>query len=219
MSKARHDRSTFGVVVYDGVEPIDVGATVGVLSMAKRVLPNLAMHIVAKEPGLVTLASGLRMIADFGFADCPPVDVMVVCGGPGWKAQARTAATLAFLRKPQDGILASVCTGAMILAAAGVLDGKSATTRRLAVGDEEAAPLSVLRREHPKVDTRDALIVDADQVVTGGGVSLAIDTMLYLLERLYGKDTAAEIAEVIEYTAAWRANAAAFQSRGVVRGA
>jgi transcriptional regulator GlxA family with amidase domain len=213
MSKGRHERSSFGIIVYEGVEPIDVGATFGVLSMAKRVLPNLTMHIVAERAGLVELAGGLRIMADYGFAQCPALDVLIVCGGPGWRTQTESPAIMAFLRRPQDGIVASVCTGAMILAAAGVLDGRAATTRRHAVGSESAAPLDLLRREHPEIRAVEAPVVDADHIVTGGGVSLAIDATLHLLKRLYGQDAATEVAGVIEYTTAWRANETAFASR------
>ena len=218
MSKERHDRSSFGIFIYEGVEPIDLGATFGVLSMARRVLPNIDMHIVAERAGVVTLASGLRVVADYGFDDCPPFDVLIVCGGPGWTEQAQSTAALAFLRRTEDDILASVCTGAMVLAAAGVLDDRTATTRRSAVGAEKAAPLDILRLRHPNVRTVEARVVDDGRIVTGGGVSLAIDATLHLLERLYGKDAVVEIASVIEYTAAWRANETAFGSPGTPSG-
>jgi len=130
--------------------------------------------------------------------------VVIVCGGPGWPEAASDARLLAFLRGLEPGGVASVCTGALILAAAGVLDGRIATTRRHAVGQEPEVPLDRLARDgtiRPVV----ASVVD-DEVVTGGGVSLATDVTLYLLGRIYGQEAAAEVATVIEYDRAYAAN-------------
>ncbi len=194
-----------GVVIYDGVEPIDVGGTVGVVSMASRVLPGIAAIVVAASAGPVRLAGGLTVLASHGFADAPACDVLVVCGGPGWRDQMNDVAMLGFLRRQMPAQVASVCTGALILAAAGLLDGVLATTRRRVVGSEEHAPLQLLPGLGTGVQPHAALVVDAG-VVTGGGVSLAIDTTLYLIGRLYGGAALDEVARLIEYDRAWEAN-------------
>lgn len=195
----------FGVVIYPGVEPIDIGGTVGVISMAARVLPNIMVVTVASQAGPVLLAGGLTVLAAHSFADAPECDVFVVCGGPGWPDQVVDTAMLSFLQRQVPAQVASVCTGALILAAAGLLDGAPATTRRRAVGLERQAPLQVLRGFGNGVQPQEALVVDAG-VVTGGGVSLAIDTTLYLIGRLYGRDARDEVARVIEYDRAWETN-------------
>ncbi len=194
-----------GVVIYGGVEPIDIGGTVGVVSMASRVLPGLAAVTVAASAGPVRLAGGLTVLASHGFADAPACDVLVVCGGPGWRGQVGDGAMLEFLRRQPPARVASVCTGALILAAAGLLDGLPATTRRRAAGGEEHAPLQLLAGLGVGVRPHEALVVDAG-VVTGGGVSLAIDATLYLIGRLYGESARDEVARVIEYDRAWSAN-------------
>ncbi|MGA2127606.1 MAG: DJ-1/PfpI family protein [Xanthobacteraceae bacterium] len=201
----RNAAARFAVVVYDGVEPIDVGGTIGVLSMARRVLPNIEAVTVAEERGPVRLAGGLTILADVGFASLPPCDQVIVCGGPGWLDATTNAAMLDFIRRQAPMRLASVCTGALLLAAAGVLDGRAATTRRRAVGAEAAAPLDLLNGLAPTARPRPAVVVDAG-VVTGGGVSLAIDTTLYLIGRLYGDRACDEIARVIEYDRAFASN-------------
>lgn len=204
----RAARALFGVIVYDGVEPIDIGGTVGVLSMARRVLPAVDCVTIAEKAGPVTLAGGLTILAQAGFADAPRCDVSIVTGGPGWREQVKNASMLAFFKAPRAEALASVCTGAMILGAAGVLEGRTATTRRHAVGTETKSPLAELEAYSPTTARKAAAIIE-DGIVTGGGVSLAIDATLYLLGKLYGEEASAEVARVIEYDRAYAANRAA----------
>jgi transcriptional regulator GlxA family with amidase domain len=198
-------RVLFGILIYDGVEPIDL-ATYGVLSMAQRVRPEIELCAVAPRAGVTKLANGLGVIADYDFATAPPLDVLIVTGGPGWVQQARSAETLAFIRDRAAKILVvSVCTGGMILAASGVLDGKSATTKR-EVTPPEISPLARLRAEYPNITACEASLVDDETVITGGGVALCIDTTLHLLKKIFGPDVAAETARIIEYQRAWAAN-------------
>jgi transcriptional regulator GlxA family with amidase domain len=196
----------FAILLYEGVEPVDL-ATYGVLSMARRIAPGISMFTVAPSAGEVRLANGLRVIADHGFADCPEADALIVTGGPGWARQCESPGTLDFLRSYARGrIVAGVCTGAMILAAAGLLEGRGATTKREAAEGEEPA-VDVMRRRHPGIAVRaDASLVDCGAVVTGGGVTLGIDATLHLLARLLGEEVARECARIMEYERAWRAN-------------
>jgi transcriptional regulator GlxA family with amidase domain len=204
----RDQPARIGVVLYDGVEPIDIGGTLGVISMASRLLPGLAAITIAEHAGPVRCAGGLTVIAAHGFADTPcdvpRCDITVVTGGPGWAAQSRYPAMLAFLRGLDPARLASVCTGALILGAAGLLDGRRATTRRTATGAETEAPLALLTGMGAEATV--AQIVDAGGPVTGGGVSLAHDLTLHLIARLYGEAARDELARLIEYDRAFAAN-------------
>lgn len=196
----------FAVFVYEGVEPVDL-ATYGVLSMARRVAPEISMFTLAPQAGPVKLSNGLTVIADHGFADCPPSDALIVTGGPGWMAQCSAPATLDFLRTYSPGrVVAGVCTGGMIMAAAGLLDGCKATTKREVTG-AEVPPVKLMRERHPAVDvTETASLVDCGRIVTGGGVTLGIDATLHLLAKLLGPNVADETARIMEYSRAWRAN-------------
>lgn len=196
------------ILIYEGVEAIDL-ATFGVLSMARRVAPQLAApFIIAARAGLVTLANGLKVHAEYGYADAPGADVLMVLGGPGWQQASQDNATLEFIRQyGRATTLASVCTGAMLLAAAGVLDGRSATTKH-EVSGAEISPLLLLGERYPLVTARHARLVDTGTVLTGGGVSLCVDLTLYLLERFLGREVARETARIMEYSAAFDANAA-----------
>lgn len=178
--------------------------------MARRVAPEIEIVTIAPAAGIVRLSNGLEVVARFGTDDAPPCAWVIVTGGPGWTEQARAPATLAFLRGvAARGNLAAVCTGAMILAAAGVLDGLEATTK-IEVVEPEVSPLAVLRERFPAITARAASLVDAGAIVTGGGVSLCIDATLHLIERALGPAVADETARIMEYARARRANAQEF---------
>jgi transcriptional regulator GlxA family with amidase domain len=200
----------FGIFIYDGVEPIDL-ATFGVLSMARRIAPEISICTIAPMAGSVTLANGLKVTADFGINDAPVCDVVIVTGGPGWTAQAKAPATLDYIRRVHaSSRIASVCTGGMILASSGVLDNGPATTKREVV-PPEISPVEVMRQTYPQIDVREAMLVERpDGTVTGGGVTLCIDTTLHLLGQMLGEGVASETARIMEYSRAWRINREAF---------
>lgn len=196
----------FGIFVYDGVEPIDL-ATFGVLSMARRIAPQISICTIAPRAGVVALAGGLRVTADYSIDDAPVCDLVIVTGGPGWSVQVEAPATLDYIRRVHaSSRIASVCTGGMILAASGILDGGPATTKREVV-PPEIAPIEVMRNTYPKIDVHEAILVERpDTVVTGGGVTLCIDTTLHLIATMLGEDVANETARILEYQRSWRAN-------------
>lgn len=195
----------FGIFIYDGVEPIDL-ATFGVLSMARRIAPHISICTIAPKAGIISLSNGLDVIAQFGIDDAPVCDVVIVTGGPGWERQAASEATLDYVRRIHASTqVASVCTGGMILAASGVLDGIAATTKR-AVAPPEVSPLLRMRSAYPQIDVQEAPIIDSGAVVTGGGVSLCIDTTLHIIQRMLGDAVASETARIIEYQRARKAN-------------
>jgi transcriptional regulator GlxA family with amidase domain len=195
----------FAQFIYDGVEPVEM-AIYGVLSMARRIAPEIEMFMVAPRAGVVELANGLRVLADHAMADCPPADVLIVCGGPGWSREAGNPATLDFLRtfRPRKA-LASVCTGGMILAAAGLLDGRHATTKRDGFEGEQS-PLRLMRENFPAIHVLEARLVDEGSVITGGGVTLCIDSTLHLLRKFLGEEVARRTAKAMAYSEAWEAN-------------
>src|SRR5216684_5687028 len=144
----------FGVFIYDGVEPIDL-ATFGVLSMARRIRPDIEICTLAPAAGAVRLSNGLVVMADHALGTAPRQDVIVVTGGPGWVDESRRPQTLAALRqRVSDTLLVSVCTGGMILGASGVLDGKRATTKCQVV-PPEVPPIQRMRGLHQGLSLQD----------------------------------------------------------------
>ena len=96
--KQGHDETRFGVLIYEGVEPIDLGGTIGVMSMARRVFPAVEATVIARHAGPVRLAGGLTVLANHGVDTAPACDVVIVCGGPGWPEAAVDRTVLAYLR-------------------------------------------------------------------------------------------------------------------------
>ena len=90
--RAERESMKFGVFIYDGVEPIDL-ATFGVLSMARRIRPDIELCTLAPARGEVRLANGLVVLADHALAEAPGLDVLIVTGGPGWEAESRRPET------------------------------------------------------------------------------------------------------------------------------
>lgn len=202
-----------GLLLYPDVEPIDL-ATIGVISMAKRVIPDLAYVTLSAGTAPVRLANGLRVLTDYdlsteqstdqGFA----LDLLIVPGGPGWQDASTNTVFLDFIKRTGERCpVVSVCTGAMIIAAAGLLNERTATTKVQTIGSEES-PLALLAAQNPSTVARHALVVDEGRVITGGGVSLCIDAMLYVIEQRYGAQQADEVARIMEYGAARAANLA-----------
>jgi transcriptional regulator GlxA family with amidase domain len=195
----------FALFIYPGVEPIDL-APLGVLSMARRLDASIQFTTIARCAGEVTLSNGLQVIAQHSVLNAPAVDVLIIAGGPGWSAEAGERDTIEFLKsRAATTLLVSICTGAMILARTGLLDGRRATTKQQVV-PPEASPLDLLRRQHPEIEVVSASLVDQGTLVTAGGVSLCIDATLHLLQRFYGETLASETARILEYHRAWRAN-------------
>ncbi|MDF1793896.1 MAG: DJ-1/PfpI family protein [Thalassobaculaceae bacterium] len=207
------DATRFAILAYDGIEPIDIGATYGVLSMAKRIVPTLSFFVVSKSGGELVMANGLRLLADHGFDGAPAADILMVLGGPGWGAACEDRAVLDYIRDfhAGGGTVAAVCTGGMIVGAAGLLDGRRATTKREIVPGE-ARPLDLLAERYAMADVVEARLVDEGDVLTGGGVSLGIDMTLHLIEKTCGVRAAAETARILEYATAWDANRRTFRA-------
>lgn len=176
-----------GIVLFDGVQIIDFAAPYEVFGTA-----GFGVVTVSADGGPVTTAMGLKVTPDHSFADAPEFDLLVVPGGEVQQAMADEK-LLAWLRQHDDDRrVMSVCTGAYILASAGLLDGRRATTFHGAFDGFE--------RTFPDVElVRDQRWVDSGRVVTSAGLSSGIDTSLYLVAQYHGDLRARSVALHLEY--------------------
>jgi len=139
----------------------------------------------------VTTDRGLQIVPTTSYADCPPLDVIMVPGGPGQQDLMEDEEALGFLRRQAAGakFVTSVCTGSLVLAAAGLLKGKRATSHWAAI--ENLALLGA-------IPVREKIVIDGN-IITGAGVTSGIDFALHLAAILAGEQTAREIQLQIEY--------------------
>jgi transcriptional regulator GlxA family with amidase domain len=176
------------IPLYDRFTALDAIGPYEVLSR----LPGARLSFVAAAPGPVQTDNGmLTLVAEQAFAQLPDPDIVLVPGGPGEVAERAGGELLEWLRAAARGATwtTSVCTGALILAAAGLLDGRRATTHWLAFDQ-----LRALGAE--PVDER---VVFDGNIVTAAGVSAGIDMALALAARIAGEQVAQAIQLGIEY--------------------
>ena len=197
----------FGFLLYAGIEPMDL-ASIGVVSMGKRVIPELSYLTIAENLLPCEFSNGLKVMPDFTYETCPPIDILLIPGGPGWVNASKDDRLLSFIGKFQgQTLVASLCTGAMILAATGLLDRLTITTKNEIIPPDKS-PLEIIQEDFPAINAVSALIVDSGSIITGGGVSLCIDTVLYIISKYFGEEKTLEIARILEYSAAMDANKA-----------
>jgi transcriptional regulator GlxA family with amidase domain len=188
--------TAIAIALFDDAEELDWAGPWEVLAFWARMWPDDGVEVftVAEDHGPVRCAKGLRVLADHTWDRVPPFDVLVYPGGQGTRPQLGDERIRARLRAlAEEGTLVtSVCTGSLVLADAGLLDGRPATTHWIAL--EELGGLGSGVEVRP-----DDRFVDAGPVVTAAGVSAGIDMALHLVARLHSKERAADVRRGIQY--------------------
>ncbi len=206
---ASSSRRVVGIVLYPGFELLDV---FGPAEMWANV-PDLEVILIAEAKGPVRSAQGFDVVAAHGFDDAPKLDILMTPGGVGTYGQLGNARLLDFLRQQdrQVAYMTSVCTGSAILAKAGLLKGRRATSNK--------AFFQLAVDQDPSVTwVRRARWVEDGRYFTSSGVSAGTDMSLALVARLYGPDQARALARNLEYRWVEDANDDPF-ARGVAEAA
>jgi transcriptional regulator GlxA family with amidase domain len=189
----------FQILIFDGFDELDAIAPFEILHNASLLKTGATVElVVADEVKEIVAAHGLRVHPAGRLNLQQPPDVLIVPGG-GWIGNAPKGARAEVARGVipaavkslhQSGtIITAVCTGAMLLAASGILQGRPAITHHGAIQDLQAAGVQVVQ----------ARVVDSGDIVTAGGVTSGLDLALWLVERFYGSKIAHEIGVEIEY--------------------
>jgi transcriptional regulator GlxA family with amidase domain len=185
-----------GIVVFEDAEELDFAGPWEVLGAWAEHHPDdgVRLRLLAEGSGAVRCRKGLRVLPDAVLADAPSLDVVVVPGGRGARHAMTSEALLRWVRgqSARGALVTSVCTGALVLAAAGLLDGRAATTHWAAYDELRAAARDVELRT-------DERFVDEGPIVTSAGVSAGIDMALHLVARLQSPDRAREVRREIQY--------------------
>ena len=153
--------------------------------------PDAKVHLVWKTLAPVTAGGGMQILPTTTFADCPSLDLICVPGGAGMNPLLNDAETLDFIRRQAEGAryVTSVCTGALVLGAAGLLRGKRAATHWMS---------REMLSAFGAVPVAERFVIDGN-VVTGGGVTAGIDFALAIAAHAFGPDLAKAIQLGIEY--------------------
>jgi transcriptional regulator GlxA family with amidase domain len=183
------------VLLFDNVEVMDFAGPFEVFGVSgQREGKNLFdVYTVARESKPVMARNNLSVNPDYSFRDCPRPDILVVPGGFGTRREKHNPSVLEFIKQQTEQAerVLSVCSGALLLAKAGLLDGLHATTHRGALAE--------LRGDAPT-----AIVLETARVVDNGKIVLSagIDAALYLVADLHGPEQASETAGYMEYD--WR---------------
>jgi cyclohexyl-isocyanide hydratase len=176
-----------GILIFDGMTQLDATGPHEVLAR----VPGARVLLVAPRRGVVTAAFGLRVLPDVDFRNCPPLEVLCVAGGSGINALLADKRALEFVRR-QAGrakYVTAVCTGSLLLGAAGLLRGRRAACHWLSLP---------LLKELGAIPSRRRVVADG-KFITAGGVTSGIDFGLELAAKLAGKAAAREIQLMIQY--------------------
>jgi len=201
------DKQNVGILLFDGVEVLDFAGPFEVFSRT-RLVPGVEsrrsdasapfrVFTIAKKGEHITATGDLYLTPHYSFQTAPPIDILVVPGGYGTRALLNDSETLDWIRAAAATArkVTSVCTGSLLLAQAGLLDGRRATTHWGAldllqeISDSRGAAISV---------QRDLRFVE-DGAITSAGVSAGIDMALHVIDRICGASVAAETAHYMDY--------------------
>lgn len=190
LAQAAPGKKTVGVVLYPDFEVLDV---FGPVEMWANV-PNLKVIFVAQKAGAVRSAQGVSAVADYGFDTAPPLDMMMVPGGIGTLPELKNEVLLQYLRDQdkRTELTTSVCTGSALLAKAGLLKGRRATSNKQFFSIAQSQDASVTWVKH-------ARWVEDGKYVTSSGVSAGTDMALAVVARFHGKAAARRLARTLEY--------------------
>lgn len=194
------NRRTVAIVLFDEVEVLDFAGPFEVFSVCGRrsQLDPFDVFTVSDRGQTIRARNGLVVTPLYSFENAPAPDILLVPGGFGTRREMKNPVMLEWVARhgKRCEFLLSVCTGALVLACAGLLDGLSATTHHLAFDE--------LRAVAPRTNIREGeRIVDNGRVVLSSGVSAGIDMSLHMVSRLLGDDLARETARYMEYEGHW----------------
>jgi len=198
MEQGRQARNV-AILIFDNVEPLDFAGPFEVFISGSNRGKDFSVYTVAENDGPVKAIGNLSINPSYTINTCPKPDILIVPGGWGSRKEMFNETITNWIKEVSTDveILLSVCTGALILAKANLLDGLKATTNRSAISElREVVPVST-----EIIDG--ARYVDNGKIVLSAGVSAGIDASLYVVGKLLGEERAILAASIMEYD--WKA--------------
>jgi transcriptional regulator GlxA family with amidase domain len=184
------------ILLFPEVEVLDFAGPFEVFAVTDelRGYDTFAVFTVGESAAPIRARNGLRIVPDYTLANCPPPHVLIVPGGFGTRRLLNQPAVLDWVRTTATAaeLVISVCTGAIVLGRAGLLDGLRATTHHEC--------FDLLRANAPRATVVEgARFIDNGRVLTAAGISAGIDCSLHVIERLLGSAAADATARYMEY--------------------
>jgi len=186
-----------GIFLFDDVEFLDFAGPFEVFSVTELEKGHqpFVVETVSEKGNIVIASNGLKVQPDYSFDTIPRFDILIIPGGLGAKErEIHNDNVMKWITDQMKTVqlMTSVCTGALLLAKAGLLNGKMATTHW--------ASIERLENEFPQVEVqREVKFVDEGNVITSGGISAGINMSFHIVKRLLGSEVARETAKIMEY--------------------
>ncbi len=189
-------KKNIAIFLFNDAEVLDFAGPFEVFSVTSELNNHELFNVftVAKELKPIRAVNGLSVNPDADVATCPKVDILIIAGGSGTRAVMQDTEVLEWIKTTHatSEMTLSICSGARLLGALGLLDGKPYCTHHEVYPHlAEIAPLGI-----PQPEKR---FVQAGNIFTSGGISAGIDLSFHIVEMLYGEDTARATAKYMEY--------------------
>jgi transcriptional regulator GlxA family with amidase domain len=187
---------TVGIFLFNDVEVLDFAGPFEVFAVAGEYTnpSEFKVYTITQDGNPIRARNGLNVTPDFSFENCPKLDLLIVPGGAGTRPLTKNTAVLEWVKQQntQTEHTLSVCTGAMVLGAAGLLDGLDCTTH--------GTTFDEMRRIAPKANVLENIrFVDTGHIVTAAGISAGIDMSLYMVRKLAGEQAVKATVDEMEY--------------------
>jgi transcriptional regulator GlxA family with amidase domain len=184
---------TFGIVIYEKAQPMDIMGPWETLAIWKNILKEpISMYLISENGSYVECDNDIVLKAHYDFEHCPQLDILIVPGGHGRRTQVNNERLISFIKKQATHCkyILSDCTGMFLLEKTGLLDGKSVTTYWRALPELTS---------HPNVHVVGERIVKNGNIWTAAGITSGIDMTLELIKELAGKEKAGKVQLLLEY--------------------
>jgi transcriptional regulator GlxA family with amidase domain len=185
-----------GIFLFEKVELLDFAGPYEVFSVASELNNDNLFNVftVSSDGNVIKTVNGLKVVPDYSFDNHPPIDILMIPGGEGTKAEINKPPILQWLQRnyANSKVVASICSGALLLGKLGFLDRLESTTHHEVIANlQELAPLTIINRQNR--------FISYGKIMTSAGISAGIDLSLHIVEKFCGRDIVNEVVVYLEY--------------------
>ena len=189
-------KRNLAILIFEDVEVLDFAGPFEVFAVTSELnnYEPFNVFLVAESQRTYKAVNGLQLVPDYEISNCPNPDILVVPGGVGTRTQMNNQKLITWIQQVSDRaeLVMSVCTGARLLAKAGLLDGLEITTHHEAYDELRQLVPTAIVNERKR-------FVDHGTIITAGGISAGIDSSLYVVDKLLGREIARKTPIYMEY--------------------